>query len=304
MEYRYIGSSDLKVSEVGFGAWQAGRIGWGTDYTDSEVKEALSFALDSGVNFIDTAEMYGKGHSESVVGEVLRNYDRSKVIIATKVNPPHLGKKDLISSAHNSIERMKCSYIDLYQIHWPDFNVPIKETADALESLVSDGLVRYIGTCNFPLPQLKELVHTLDRNSVVSNQMRYNILQREVEEELVPYMKSENIGMIAWSPIAKGLLTGKYNEDNIPGDDVRKRDRLFTREIITRIAPLMEALKRIAGSHEKTVTQVSLNYLLTKGALVIPGIKRKEQMAENMGASGFTLTGPEIKEIDSLSEIS
>ncbi|MCL4332818.1 MAG: aldo/keto reductase [Candidatus Thermoplasmatota archaeon] len=304
MEYRYIGSSDLKVSEVGFGAWQAGRIGWGTDYTDSEVKEALSFALDSGVNFIDTAEMYGKGHSESVVGEVLRNYDRSKVIIATKVNPPHLGKKDLISSAHNSIERMKCSYIDLYQIHWPDFNVPIKETADALESLVSDGLVRYIGTCNFPLPQLKELVHTLDRNSVVSNQMRYNILQREVEEELVPYMKSENIGMIAWSPIAKGLLTGKYNEDNIPGDDVRKRDRLFTREIITRIAPLMEALKRIAGSHEKTVTQVSLNYLLTKGALVIPGIKRKEQMAENIGASGFTLTGPEIKEIDSLSEIS
>ena len=268
------------------------------------MKEALSFALDSGVNFIDTAEMYGKGHSESVSGEVLRNYDRSKVIIATKVNPPHLGKKDLISSAHNSIERMKCSYIDLYQIHWPDFNVPIKETADALESLVSDGLVRYIGTCNFPLPQLKELVHTLDRNSVVSNQMRYNILQREVEEELVPYMKSENIGMIAWSPIAKGLLTGKYNEDNIPGDDVRKRDRLFTREIITRIAPLMEALKRIAGSHEKTVTQVSLNYLLTKGALVIPGIKRKEQMAENMGASGFTLTGPEIKEIDSLSEIS
>lgn len=304
MEYRYIGSSDLKVSEVGFGAWQAGRIGWGTDYTDSEVKEALSFALDSGVNFIDTAEMYGKGHSESVIGEVLRNYDRSKVIIATKVNPPHLGKKDLISSAHNSIERMKCSYIDLYQIHWPDFNVPIKETADALESLVSDGLVRYIGTCNFPLPQLKELVHTLDRNSVVSNQMRYNILQREVEEELVPYMKSENIGMIAWSPIAKGLLTGKYNEDNIPGDDVRKRDRLFTRENVTKIAPLMEALKRIAGSHEKTVTQVSLNYLLTKGALVIPGIKRKEQMAENMGASGFTLTGPEIKEIDSLSEIS
>ena len=303
MNYRTIGKSDLKVSEVGFGAWQAGHIGWGDDFSDRDIKEALSFAFDSGINYLDTAEMYGNGHSEEVIGEVLPSYEREKIVVATKVNPPHFTQDQVIRSAGRSIERMKCDYIDLYQLHWPDSGVPVHETAGALKTLVKDGLVRNVGVCNFNVPELKGLIEALGDIPVVSNQMRYNILQRGVENELYPFMKKQGIEMIAWSPIAKGLLSGKYSRDNLPDDDIRKRDSLFSPEVLGKLDPLFIALRRIAKTHEKTMTQIALNYLISKGAIVIPGIKRKDQMRENMGASGFRLSEPEIAEIDRLSKI-
>ena len=303
MEYRNIGKSDLRVSVVGFGAWQAGGRGWGTDFTDDDIIKAMKYGFENGVNYIDTAEIYGNGHSEEVISRAIEGYRREDIIIATKVAPPHFRGDDVIMSCDASLKRLNTSYIDLYQLHWPDSSVPIKETISAMEKLVDAGKIRYIGVCNYPLADLGEAINALSKYDLVSNQMRYNLIQRDVESDLLPYMREKSISMIAWSPIAKGLLSGKYSPSNIPDDDIRRRDRLFTAENIKKLLPLFETIRKIADARSKTPAQIALNYLLCQESFVIPGIKSTDQLKENMGSADWRLTDEEISELRKASSI-
>jgi myo-inositol catabolism protein IolS len=303
MEYKNIGKSDLRVSVVGFGAWQAGGRVWGTDFTDNDVIKAMKYGFENGVNYIDTAEIYGSGHSEEVISRALEGYRREDIIIATKVAPPHFRKDDVINSCDRSLRRLNTSYIDLYQLHWPDSSVPIKETISAMEKLVDSGKVRYIGVCNYPLAKLQEVLEALSKHDLVSNQMRYNLIQREVETDLVPFMRNKSISMIAWSPIAKGLLSGKYSPGNLPRDEIRQRDSLFSKENVEKLMPLIEKIREIAVSRSKTPSQVALNYLICQESFVIPGIKSTDQLMENMGAADWRLTDGEVSELQRASSI-
>lgn len=301
MDYRKIGKSDLKVSVVGFGAWQAGRAGWGEDYSDHDVIEAMKYALSEGINYIDTAMVYGDGHSEEIVGSAISDFDREDIVIATKVNPPHLTHDAILRSCENSIRRMNCDYIDLYQLHWPDESVPIKESISAMEKLVDSGKVRYIGLCNYYGKEFEEAFESAKKHEIISNQLRYNLIQRQVETDPYPAMKKLGVDMIAWSPIAKGLLSGKYNPESLPNDRIRSRDVLFRPENVKKLMPVLDKVKEIAERNVKSMVQVSLNYLLCKNALVIPGIKRKSQIIDCIGSAGWKLSEREIAELDDVS---
>ncbi len=297
MEYRNIGKSDLKVSSIGLGAWQAGAQGWGKVY-DRDVKDAIRTSIDMGLNFIDTAEAYGDGHSESVIGEAIKDI-RDDIIIATKVSGNHL-RPDLIERAlDGSLKRLQTSYVDLYQIHWPDIYTPLKDTMKTLEKLVNNGKIRYIGLSNFSVCQMEEARSYLSTTDIVSNQVRYNLIQREIELEIMPYQNKENIGIIAYSPLAQGLLTSKYDHIVLDNNDVRKSNKLFNDQNLKAMEPMVKTLKDISSEIGKSIVQISINWLLNHdGVIPIPGAKNRDQAIINLQSSGWRLTQDHMKRID------
>jgi aryl-alcohol dehydrogenase-like predicted oxidoreductase len=306
MEFERLGKSELIVSKIGLGAWQFGdkNWGWGESYGEKEALDVIDAALDSGINFIDTAEVYGNGISETIIGKAIKGR-RDRVIIATKVSGQHLRYDDLLKAADESLKRLQVDYIDLYQIHWPSSYVPIEETMKAMEKLIDEGKIRYMGLSNFPVPLIRE-VERYFPYPVVSNQVRYNLVERDIEKEILPYCREKSISIIAWSPLAKGLLTGKYSKDSFPKDDMRtKYDRLFTREEnFSQIIEFVEILKNIAKKYGKTPAQIALNWLISQpGIFAIPGAKRVEQVVENAGASGWRIEGEDIEKLNSSSSI-
>jgi aryl-alcohol dehydrogenase-like predicted oxidoreductase len=293
-----LGRSGFKIPVVGFGAWQAGKVGWGNDYSDGDIIDAIRYSLKNGGNHIDTAEVYGMGHSEELVRAATENLQRKDFIIATKVAPPHFRYKDVIKACENSLKRLGTDYIDLYQLHWPDNYVPLKETLAAMEKLADEGLIRHIGVCNFPAPLIRETINLLKDHDLVSNQMRYNILQREVEDETYPLMKEHGITMIAYSPIAKGLLTCKYDEGHLPPGEIRSSDPLFRKENLKGMSGLFERLRELSDKYKCEPGTVALAYLIQKGAAVIPGAKNMEQVKENLVAGDLQLTQDEVKSLE------
>ena len=292
METIRLGKSDLNVSRIGIGTWQASLHEWGSDVNDDEIVKAIRRAVELGVNFIDTAEIYGNGHSERVVGRAIKGLDRESLIIATKVHGAHLRHDELIKSAQMSMERLGVNYIDLYQIHWPDpwEQIPFKETFKAMEELYVNGKIRAIGVSNFAVRDLEEAMSHLSKATIVSNQVRYNMLQREIEEEVMPYCIKNNITIIAWSPLAQGALTGKYNENNVPKDRIRSGNEIFKKNNMRQISNLLKVLDSIAKRRGKTIAQVALNWLLMHDQVVpIPGAKNPKQVEENVGAVGWRL---------------
>ncbi|MBO3757599.1 MAG: aldo/keto reductase [Thermoproteota archaeon] len=301
MEYISLGRSGIKVSIIGLGAWQAGGKAWGADVEDENILKAIKRAYELGINFIDTAEAYGNGHSEEVVGEAIKEIGRENLVIATKVHGAHLRYNELLKAAEHSLRRLGVKEIDLYQVHWPDpwEQIPLKHTMKAMDQLYKEGKIRAIGVSNFAVRDLEEARKYLSATDIVSNQVRYNMLQREIEEEVLPYCKKENITVIAWSPIAQGALTGKYDINNKPFDDVRRGNKLFSDHNLKEISRLIPVLGRIARTRNKTITQVALNWLLREGNVVpIPGAKNPKQAEENAGAAGWRLDDQELKEIE------
>ena len=301
MDYEKLGKSDLMVSKIGLGAWQFGdeNWGWGVDYGEKNALDVIASAIDHGINFIDTAEVYGNGISESTVGKAIKD-KREKVVISTKVSGQHLRYVDVLKAAHRSLKRLQVEVIDLYQIHWPSSYVPLEETMRAMEKLIREGKVRYIGLSNFPVPLIKEAEKCFP-HPIISNQVRYNLVQRDVERGIIPYTREREISIIAWSPLAKGLLTGKYNEEIRPSNDIRKRyEPLFTiEENYSKIVKFVKILEKIATNHQKTIAQVALNWLISQpGVFAIPGAKRPDQVIENASASGWRLEEEEIRELD------
>ncbi len=293
-----LGKTKLKVPVIGFGAWQAGGMGWGKDFTDNDIVEAIRYSIKNGANYIDTAEVYGMGHSEELVKKATEGMDRKDYIIATKVAPPHFRYGDVIKACEASLKRLGTDYIDLYQLHWPDNYVPLKETVSAMEKLADEGMVKYIGVCNYPAPLLKEILNYLKNHDLVSNQMRYNILQREVEEETYPFMKENKITMIAYSPIAKGLLTGKYSENHLPSDEIRSSDPLFRKENVKAISQLLKDMGEMADKYRTDMASIALAYLIKNGAMVIPGAKNSKQVESNLKAEKIELTSSDMEKLD------
>lgn len=305
MEYVTLGKGGPKVSAVGLGMWQAGGTSWGADVTDEGSVAAMRRASALGVTLVDTAEVYGAGHSEDVVGRGIREVGRDKVVIATKVAGYHL-REDLVPRACDaSLRRLGVKEIDLYQIHWPDVydQTPLRRTMRALEELHDDGKVRHIGVSNFAVRDLEEARSALSRTDVVSDQVYWSLLHRTLEEELVPYCRKEGIGIVAWSPLDKGILTGKYHAGAKPSDEIRKDSKHFRDGNLANVAGLVAVLKEMGAAHGKTAAQVALRWLMQQpGAVVpIPGAKRAEQAEENAGAAGWTLTAAEMRRLSDAS---
>ena len=301
MRYRRLGRSGLRVSEVGFGAWQFSGDAWG-EVRAEEAERTVEKALELGVNFFDTAQVYGRGRSEELLGEILRKLGATdEVVIATKIPGERLAYHDVKRATELSLRRLRKDAIDLYQIHWPSIwnHVPISETMKAMEELVEAGLVRYIGLSNFPPCLAEQAQQSLKKYEIVSNQLRYNVLEREVEKEYLPYLRERGMSLIAWSPLAKGALTGKYTPENLPSfQDVRANDPLFHPENFREAWRIVQLLKEIGEKYGKTPGQVALNWLLRDPLVIpIPGAKNPRQVEENAGASGWTLSEEDWRRI-------
>ena len=288
MDYLTLGrNSGIKVSKIGVGLWQASDA-WNGD--DEQVVEAVERAQELGVNLIDTAEHYGNGHSESVLGSALKKLGRDNFVVATKVYGAHLRYDELQKAATASMKRLGVNEIDLYQVHWPDpwEQIPLKETMKALEKLYLEGKIRAIGVSNFAVRDLEEARSYLSRTDIVSNQLRYNLLQRNIEEEVIPYTRKNGISILAWSPLAQGALTGKYNLNKVPKGDIRDMNPLFASKNISQISQLIDVLSSIAKKYQRSVAQVALNWLAKIPDVVpIPGAKNSAQAFENVSSIDF-----------------
>ncbi len=290
LEKRELGYSDVKVTAVGLGAWQFSER-WGVTSFD-KAKSIINKAAEVGINLIDTAEAYGNGLSEEFIGKALKELGlREHFVIATKIPGQFLAYGDVFKATKNSLRRLGIDSIDLMQVHWPPcwHNIPTCEYMRALEKLVSLGYIKYIGVSNFA-PELLESARTcLAREDIVSNQVRYNLIERDAEKEIIPYAEQEGLTVIAWSPLAQGLLTGKYTPENMPEfKDVRAENPLFHPENFQSIyAQVVEPLLKIAQKYGKTPAQVALKWLLQSSdtVIVIPGAKNPEQVESNAEAA-------------------
>ena len=259
-----LGNTGEKLSEIGLGTWMLGS-------DEPREIEALRTGLDSGINFIDTAEMYGTEH---VVGKAIAG--RNDVFVATKVSPTHFHYDDVLKACAASLRKLDVKAIDLYQLHWPNRNVPIEETMRAMEKLVEDGKIRYIGVSNFSVDEMKAAQDALKKNAIVSNQVEYSMVVREVESDLLAYCKKQRISIIAYSPLVHG--------------------RLFDQKY----ASLARFLSQIGVKHDKTAVQVAINWLVCKGGVIpIPKASSKAHVAELAGSVGWRLSGGDISKLDS-----
>ena len=295
------GKKELKVSKIGMGLWQASNA-WNAD--EENVIEAVGVSKENGINFVDTAEAYGNGNSEKVLGRALKKYGRENFFVATKVYGAHLRYDELQRAAEASIKRLGVDRIDLYQIHWPDpwEQIPMSQTFRAMKKLHEEDKIRAIGVSNFAVRDIEEARGILGDVPIVSNQVRYNLLQRNIEEEVIPYCKKHNISIIAWSPLAQGVLTGKYNPGNIPRGDVREGNELFAPKNLEAVKEVLSLLRSLGEKYSKTPAQIALNWLLSKKDVIpIPGAKNIKQAKENADSAAFKLTESEISEMESLS---
>jgi aryl-alcohol dehydrogenase-like predicted oxidoreductase len=294
MEYRILGNSGEKISAIGLGAWQFSES-WGV--LDYEVaKQVIEEAYLQGINFIDTAIVYGKGRSEEYVGRAINELKiQDDVYVATKIPGEMLSEHDVLLALKGSLRRLRIDHIDLIQVHWPPIwnNIPTCTYMRALEKAVFFGMADYIGVSNFPPILIEEAQSCLAREEIVSVQVRYNLIEREAELEILPYTQATNMTLIAWSPLAKGALTGKYRAGKTPiFNDVRASEPIFIEENLKAIEPLLQKIEELASKYGKTPSQIALNWLLNSSDNVvpIPGAKNREQVRENAGAVGWSLT--------------
>lgn len=296
----------LRGHEMGLGAWAWGdRSIWnyGHGYGEEDIKQAFMVSLDAGVRLVDTAEIYGSGRSERFIGLFHQETDK-ELLIATKFMPfPwRFRRSSLISALDRSLERLKLDHVDLYQIHWPMPPMPVEHWVEALAQAVRSGKVRAAGVSNYNKTQMQNAYSVLSKHSIplVSNQVEYHLLNRTIEKNgLLERCKELGVRLIAYSPLAKGLLTGKYNIEN-PPPGLRARQ---SGKLLKELSDLIQILTEIGQNHgKKTPAQVALNWVICKGALPIPGAKNKRQAEENAGATGWRLMTEEIKALDDASD--
>ena len=296
----------LKNAEMGLGAWAWGdRMMWnyGHGYTDNDIAEAFKISLKMGVNLVDTAEVYGSGRSESLLGQFLKD-TKEPVLVATKFMPfPwRLSKNTLFTALHHSLERLGLDKVDLYQIHWPFPPKRVEYWAEVLAQVVKAGLTRTVGVSNYSKDQTKRVHAVLAKYNIplASNQVQYHLLDRKVEKNgLLDFCKENGIRLIAYSPLAKGMLTGKFTVETPPPGT---RGRIYA-NILKDLPALIALMTEIGQGHGgKTPGQVALNWIICKGALPIPGAKNARQAEQNAGATGWRLEAEEVKALDKASD--
>jgi aryl-alcohol dehydrogenase-like predicted oxidoreductase len=296
---RYLEAGGVRVSVIGLGTWQFGSREWGygRDYATQVAGPIVKRALELGINLIDTAEFYGFGQSELIVGEAIR-YRRGDVFAATKLFP--IGLPFMVGSrARGSARRLGVDRIDLYQLHWPSPLFPPGAVMPRFKRLVDEGLVGHAGVSNHSLAQWQACEDAFG-GPVLSNQVRFSLVQREPERELVPWAQRNGRIVIAYSPLGQGLLSGKYQAT--PPRNFRRMRSDFSAEGRARREPLVAALRETAARHQATPAQVALAWLVAKPNVVaIPGASSVRQLEENAGAGDLELESEDIRQLDSLS---
>jgi len=296
----------LHAVEFGLGAWQWGdRLIWqfGQNYGDEDCRAAFEVALEAGIRFVDTAEVYGNGRSERMLGQFLKETEQP-VLVATKYFPYpwRFTKKAVMRALKGSLERIGVETVDLYQIHQPYSLLPLDSLMEALADAVKDGLTRTVGVSNYNQTQMLRAYSALARSDVplAANQVTYSLLNREIEYDgLLARCKELGVRVIAYSPIEKGLLTGKYSPENPPPGI---RGRRYG-DLLPRIGPLLKLMTEIGQEHGgKSRVQVALNWCICKGTLPIPGAKNADQAEENAGALGWKLTEEEVEKLNEASD--
>lgn len=320
MEYRKVGQSDLTLPVITFGAWAAGGWMWGRTERKDAV-EAIRASYDLGVNAIDTAPVYGQGTSEEIVGEAINGLPREKIQILTKYGMrwdlkkgdfafksknnegqdidiyKYAARESIIKECEESLRRLRTDYIDLYQIHWPDVTTPIEETMGAVSDLIRQGKVRYAGVCNYNVAQMKEAARYID---LVSNQVPYSMVKADIEKEVVPYCIENKKSILAYSPLERGLLTGKMHAGySFQEGDHRAKLFFFTDENIKRTSEFLQKIKPIADEKKITLAQLVLRWTLNRPGITIAlvGARNAEQAVSNTKAADVKLTGEEMAKI-------
>jgi aryl-alcohol dehydrogenase-like predicted oxidoreductase len=288
---KYVEVPGAKVSAIGLGTWQFGSSEWGygRDYADRQADAIVARALDLGVTLIDTAEAYGFGRSERIVGRALGER-RAEAFVATKLFPIFPVGPIVSQRARASAKRLGVDCIDLYQIHQPNPVVPLGATMPAFAQLMAEGLVRHTGVSNYSLARWQAADRALG-SPVLSNQVRYNLVDRRPEAELLPWARDNGRLVIAYSPLAQGLLSARYDADHRPTGLVRRASSAFLPDNLRRAEPLLETLREVAASHDATPAQVALAWLVRRpNVVVIPGASSVAQVESNAAAADLELT--------------
>jgi len=311
MNQRKLGKNGPMLTEIGLGAWAIGgpwEWGWGRQ-DDRESIETIRKALDLGINWIDTAAAYGLGHSEEVVGNAVKGR-RDEIFVATKCGLVWNEKgyvsrisrpESIMKEAEASLQRLKTDRIDLLQIHWPDTNVPVEESWETMVRLKEQGKVRYIGVSNYD-SSLLEQCETVEH--VNSLQPPYSLLDRNAESELLPWCREHGTGVVAYSPMRSGLLTGKFDKSRLAEDDWRRKDRAFKEPHLSKNLAFVDELKPIAEKYGKTVAQLAIAWVLANPAVTsaIVGARRPWQVEEIVGGAGWSIEQDDKNLIEKLSK--
>jgi aryl-alcohol dehydrogenase-like predicted oxidoreductase len=321
MEFRQLGQTDIKLSAITFGAWAIGGWMWGGS-VKKDALEAIKASYDAGITTIDTAPVYGQGYSEELVGEAIRDIPRDKVQILTKFgmrwddnrgdfafksednngNPIEVyrysGKESVIHECEASLKRLGTDYIDLLQIHWADPTTPIAETMEALNQLLLDGKIRAAGVCNYTKAQMEEAEKTIN---LASNQVPYSMVERTIEAELVPYCLQNQKSIIAYSPLQRGILTGKIKPGHqFAAGDHRPTTKFYKPENIERINHLLETLEPLALEKGVTLSQLVIRWTIDQPGITVAlvGARDAAQAVQNAEAVNLKLTEEELALID------
>lgn len=307
MKTRKLGNSELYITELILGTWAIGGTMW-SDYDEAGAKEAISTAIDCGINCIDTAPAYGGGHAEELIGEIIQGM-RDRLIIATKCGLNIEGRYEkiltpefIMHDLEMSLKRLKTDYVDLYQIHWPVNDVPIALSMEALLKVKDQGKVRYIGVCNF---SGRELEDAIESGEVVSLQPNYSLLEREIESDQMKICGRRGVGIISYGSLAAGMLTGKYKEH----PQFRKNDarsffyRFFKKEYWPAVRAVVDVVESIADKHGARPGHVAIAWILTKTAVAgaIFGARDGAQVRDNLGGASLVLSKDDVEALDKVS---
>ncbi|XOV92784.1 MAG: aldo/keto reductase [Bacteroidota bacterium] len=315
-----LGKSNVEITPMVFGAWAIGGWMWGgTD--DKDAIKAIKASIDMGITSIDTAPIYGFGHSEKIVGDAIKDYPRDQIQILTKFGMrwdtdegsfyfdskkndgtpvnihKYAGKQSIINECEESLKRLRVDYIDLYQIHWPDPSTPIKESFEAVDQLIKEGKVLSAGVSNYDVDQMKR-AHAV--TPLASNQVPYSMVLRDIEKDIVPYCLENGIGILAYSPLQRGLLTGKITSDyKFNEGDHRASTKFFKEPNLSRINSFLSDIKPIADAHGATLAQLVINWTLQQPGItsLLVGARNKDQVDQNAKSLDFVLDKNEIAEI-------
>lgn len=304
MKTRPLGESEIQITPIIMGTWQAGKRMW-VGIEDAETIKAIRAAYENGITTIDTAEVYGEGHSERIIAEALSDV-RDRVVYASKVFANHLKFELVLEACHRSLQNLQTDYLDLYQIHWPSGTwnsdvVPIKETMSALNQLKKEGKIRAIGVSNFSRSQLEE---AQQYGRIESVQPPYSLFWRQVEKDLQPYCVEHNISILAYSSLAQGFLTGKFGLDHqFAEGDHRAKNKLFSnKENYQRVQKALDRLRPIADRYGCSLANLSLAWLIAQPQTnAIVGARNAQQTIANAQASKVQISAEDLTEIDQIS---
>jgi len=323
MQLKQLGNSTVHVTPIAFGAWAIGGWMWG-GAEEADAVKAIRASVDAGITTIDTAPVYGFGKSEELVGRAMQGFKRDQYQILTKYGLnwqtqqgefhfdttdnngkpikiyKYAGRSKVIQECEDSLRRLRTDYVDLLQIHWPDSTTPIAETMEAVATLIEQGKVRAAGVCNYSVAQVDEALKTL---AIVSNQVPYSLINRGIEKDVVPQALKKGMSIIPYSPLQRGLLTGKIKPDHRFNEgDTRKGNKFYTPKNIDRVNSLLQEIKPIAEAHGASLAQLIINWTTRQPAMdcVLVGARDEKQVMDNIKSLSFTLSEGELKKIKKL----